>query len=138
MSLVFQVLFIAFKTQCFCVAKSLQLEYKNNAFTMQQHSFWFTSISLWVPTSKKVVSICIKTTFQIHFLSTLKRNQSMFISSLFSYHLQYRCLQEGRPKLVFGALLERYRCALKLCFRFRASLYLWLSIRLRRGMYCGM
>nr|DAW61982.1 MAG TPA: hypothetical protein [Caudoviricetes sp.] len=35
MSLVFQVLFIAFKTQCFCVAKSLQLEYKNNAFTMQ-------------------------------------------------------------------------------------------------------
>ena len=35
MSLPFQVLFIAFKTQCFCVAKSLLLESKNKAFTMQ-------------------------------------------------------------------------------------------------------
>ena len=30
----------------------------------------------------------------------------MFISSLFSYHLQCRCLQEEHSKIVFGAPLE--------------------------------
>ena len=45
----------------------------------------------------------------------------MIISSLFSYHLQCRCLQEGCPKLVFGALLERYRCAWSFIFAFERA-----------------